>query len=46
MNLVNYSLTGKYDELLKYGNKLAEMDRLIDWESFRPILKDLLCTVS
>ncbi len=41
MNLVNYSLTGKYDELSKYGDKLYEMGKLIDWESFRPILSDL-----
>jgi hypothetical protein len=41
MNLVNYGVGETYEEFAKYGDRLNEMDKKIDWESLRPIFKDL-----
>ncbi len=41
MNIVNYGLKEKYDEFSKFGDRLAEMEKLVDWEAFRPMLVDL-----
>ena len=41
MDLVNYGLRERYEQLKKRGDKLAEIKNVIDWESLRPLLKDL-----
>ncbi|EQD28386.1 transposase IS4 family protein [mine drainage metagenome] len=41
MNIVNYGLREKYEEFSKFGDRLAEMEKLVDWEAFRPMLADL-----
>ncbi len=41
MNIVNYGLTEKYEEYARYGDKLSDMGKQIDWESLRPIFDDL-----
>ena len=41
MDFVNSSLSEKYNELLKYGDKLSEMGRIINWKQLRPLLDDL-----
>lgn len=41
MDIVNYGLHEKYDQLKKFGDKLSDMKNMIDWNQFRPILDDL-----
>jgi IS5 family transposase len=41
MDLVNYGLRERYEQLKKRGDKLAEIKNVVDWESLRPLLKDL-----
>ncbi len=41
MDFVNYGLRERYEQLKKRGDKLAEIRNVIDWESLRPLLKDL-----
>ena len=41
MDIVDFGLKEKYEELRKFGDRLAEMKKIIDWESLRPLLKDL-----
>ena len=41
IDLVNYGLRERYEQLKKCGDKLAEMKNVIDWDSLRPLLKDL-----
>ena len=41
MNIMNYGIREKYDQYVKFGDRLAEMDKMIDWEGFRSILSDL-----
>ncbi len=41
MDLVNYGLRERYEQLKKRGDKLAKIKNVIDWESLRPLLKDL-----
>lgn len=36
-----YLLQNEYRKLEKLGDRLAKADNLVDWEAFRPILKDL-----
>ena len=38
---MNYGIREKYDQLKKFGDRLSDMDKMIDWESFRQILSDL-----
>ncbi len=30
MNIINYGLREKYEELSKFGDRLAEMEKLVD----------------
>ena len=39
--LTDFALKEKYERIAKLGDKLAEIDALIDWEAFRPIIKDM-----
>ena len=41
MDLVNYGLRERYEQLKKRGDRLDDMKKIIDWESLRPLLKDL-----
>ena len=41
MDFVNFSLSEKYNELLKYGDKLSEMGKIINWKQLSPLLSDL-----
>jgi IS5 family transposase len=41
MDLINYGLRERYEQLKKRGDKLAEIKNVIDWESLRPLLNDL-----
>jgi IS5 family transposase len=36
-----YILQQEYNKLAKLGDRLAKADQLINWEAFRPIIKDL-----
>jgi len=35
----SFTLKQKYDSLIAAGNKLSEINKLIDWKSFRTILE-------
>ena len=39
--MVNYGLREKYKEISMFGDRLAEMEKLVDWEVFRTMLVDL-----
>ena len=41
MGLINYGLRERYEQLRKRGDRLDDIKRIIDWESLRPLLKDL-----
>ena len=41
MDLVNYGLRERYEQLKKRGDRLDDIKKIIDWESLRPLLKDL-----
>ena len=41
MDIVNYGLREKYEELRKVGNSLSGMKDVIDWEGLRPMVSDL-----
>jgi IS5 family transposase len=41
MDLVNYGLRERYEQLKKRGDRLDDMKKIIDWESLRPLLEDL-----
>jgi len=37
-SLIDYSLNEEYEKVERLGDRLAEVDSLIDWEAFRPIV--------
>ena len=37
-SLIDHSLKEEYEKVKKLGDKLSEIDSLIDWEAFRPIV--------
>ncbi|GAB6055241.1 IS5 family transposase [Methanobacterium alkalithermotolerans] len=37
----NYFMNKQYDRVKQLGDKLAEIDPLIDWEAFRPVIRDM-----
>jgi IS5 family transposase len=41
MSIVDYGLREKYEQLKMFGDKLADMKNIVDWESLRPLLNDL-----
>ncbi|MCL4447838.1 MAG: hypothetical protein M0Z77_00610 [Thermoplasmatales archaeon] len=41
MDLVNYGLRERYEQIKKRGDKLDDIKRIIDWEGLRPLLTDL-----
>jgi len=40
-SLTDFALNEEYKHIQKLGDKLAELDSLIDWEAFRPIVSQL-----
>ncbi|MCL4480605.1 MAG: transposase, partial [Candidatus Thermoplasmatota archaeon] len=41
MDIVNYGLREKYEQLKKFGDRLSEMKDIIDWDRIKPLLSDL-----
>ncbi len=41
MNIVNYGLRDKYEQYVKFGDKLSEIEKQVDREKLRPIFSDL-----
>jgi IS5 family transposase len=41
MDIMNYGLREKYDQLKRFGDRLSDMKTAIEWERIRPILNDL-----
>lgn len=37
----NFAIKGEYEHIAELGDRLGEVEKMIDWEKFRPILKDL-----
>ena len=46
MDLVNYGLRERYEQLKKFGDKLVDIKDVIQWEGLRPLLKDLFINVT
>jgi len=40
-SLTDFALNEEYKHIQKLGDKLAELDTLVDWEAFRPIVNQL-----
>lgn len=45
-NLSDFAFSEEYKQVAKLGDRLAEVDALIDWEAFRPIVADLYSNTS
>ena len=41
MDIMNYGLRKKYDQLKRFGDRLSDMKTVIEWERIRPLLNDL-----
>ena len=41
MDIVNYGLREKYDQLKRFGDRLADMKDIIDWECLKSSLTGL-----
>ena len=41
MDMVNYGLREKYDQLKRFGDRLADMKTMIDWDRIKTHLSDL-----
>ena len=41
MDIMNYSLREKYEQLKKFGDRLSDMKDIIDWDQIKPLLSDL-----
>ena len=42
-SLTDFALREEYKRVAKLGDKLSEIEPLIDWDAFRPIVIDLFC---
>jgi len=42
-SLTDFALREEYRRVAKLGDKLSEIEPLIDWDAFRPIVIDLFC---
>jgi len=40
-SLIDYSLNEEYEKVKRLGDKLADVEPLIDWGAFRPIIADM-----
>jgi len=41
MDIMNYGLREKYEQLKKFGDRLLGMKDIIDWSRIKPLLSDL-----
>lgn len=41
MSFTSYFLNQQYEKLAKLGDRLGEVEKLIDWEKFRPIISEV-----
>ena len=41
MDIMNYGLREKYEQLKKFGDRLSDMKGIIDWDRIKPLLSDL-----
>ena len=41
MSFIDFAFQEEYQRVKNLGDKLSEIDALINWESFRPIVKDI-----
>ena len=41
MDIMNYGLREKYEQLKKFGDRLSDMKDIIDWDRIKPLLSDL-----
>jgi IS5 family transposase len=41
MDIMNYGLREKYEQLKKFGDRLSDMKDTIDWDRIKPLLSDL-----
>ncbi len=41
MDIMNYGLREKYEQLKKFGDRLSDMKIIIDWDRISPMLNDL-----
>ncbi len=41
MDIVDFGLREKYEQLEKFGDRLADIKDVIQWEGLRPLLNDL-----
>ena len=41
MDIMNYGLREKYEQLKKFGDRLSDMNDTIDWDRIKPLLSDL-----
>lgn len=38
---INFAIKGEYERIAELGDRLGEVEKMIDWEKFRPIIKEL-----
>jgi IS5 family transposase len=41
MDIMNYGLREKYEQLKKFGDRLSDMKDIIEWDRIKPLLSDL-----
>lgn len=41
MNFSSFFLSQNYQKVAALGNRLGEIEKMIDWERFRPIIADM-----
>ena len=41
MDIMNYGLHERYEQLKKFGDRLSEKKDIIDWDRIKPLLSDL-----
>jgi len=41
MDIMNYGLREKYEQLKKFGDRLSDMKDIIQWDRIKPLLSDL-----
>jgi IS5 family transposase len=41
MDIMNYGLREKYEQLKKFGDRLSDMKYIIEWDRIKPLLSDL-----
>ena len=41
MDIMNYGLREKYEQLKKFGDRLSDMKDIMDWDRIKPLLSEL-----